>query len=83
MDITDAKTNINSFYDDNGQPRSLYFGLMNVQDMGGTNYVDVSKKVTTYIPEKNNFVVGVIKARVGDNYLVDINSPVDGVLGNL
>lgn len=51
--------------------------------MGGTNYVDVSKKVTTYIPEKNNFVVGVIKARVGDNYLVDINSPVDGVLGNL
>jgi len=57
--------------------------MLTVQDVGGNNYVDVSKKVTTYMPEKNNFVVGIIKAKVGDNYLVDINAPIDGVLGNL
>jgi exosome complex component RRP40 len=61
----------------------LYFGWLTVRDIGGHNYADVIRKVATYIPEKNHFVVGIIKSRVGDNYIVDINAPVDGILGNL
>ena len=69
--------------DDNGETKSLYFGLLSIQNIGGHQYVDVIKKVTTYIPEKNHFVVGIIKNRAGDNYIVDINGPVDATLGNL
>jgi exosome complex RNA-binding protein Rrp4 len=56
---------------------------LNVQNIGGKEYVNVIKRVTTYIPEKNHFVVGIIKNRVGDNFMVDINAPMDGVLGGL
>jgi exosome complex RNA-binding protein Rrp4 len=35
------------------------------------------------MPEKNHFVIGIVKNRVGDNVIVDINAPLDGVLGGL
>jgi exosome complex component RRP40 len=39
--------------------------------------------VTTYLPERNQFVIGVIKSRGGDSFTVDINAPMDGILGGL
>lgn len=45
--------------------------------------MDIIKRVTTYIPDKNHFVIGVIKNKTGENFIVDINAPMDGILGNL
>jgi len=45
--------------------------------------LDIIKRVTTYIPEKNQFVVGTIKNKTADNFIIDINSPMDGILGVL
>ena len=46
-------------------------------------YLDLHKKSTTYIPEKNEFVIGIIKMKIGESYVVDINSPLDGSFGIL
>lgn len=35
------------------------------------------------MPEKNHFVIGIVKNRVGENVIIDINAPLDGVLGGL
>jgi exosome complex RNA-binding protein Rrp4 len=35
------------------------------------------------VPEVNQFVIGIIKNRIGDNFVVDINAPHDGMLGGL
>ena len=83
VSYNDAKINTHSFYENEGESKSLYFGLLSIKDIAGSSYVDINKNVTTYIPEKNNFVVGIIKAKVGDNFVVDINGPVDGILGSL
>jgi exosome complex component RRP40 len=49
----------------------------------GHQYVDVIKKVTTYVPEVNQFAIGIIKNRIGETFIVDINAPHDGSLGAL
>ena len=36
-----------------------------------------------YLPVKNDVVVGVIKVRTADMYVVDIGAPGDGALGGL
>ena len=56
--------------------------MINEKDIGKC-YVDIIKKVTTYMPERNHFVVGVIKNKIGDNFIVDINAPMEGILGGL
>lgn len=80
---SNSKINNQCFYEENGHVKSLYFGLLSIKDIGGHPYLSVSKKTPTYIPEKNHFVIGVVKNKVGDNFIVDINAPVDATLGGL
>ena len=47
------------------------------------SYIDLSKKVTTYFPEKNHFLIGIVKTKTADSFVVDINAPTDGTLGAL
>ena len=42
--------NQNHFYEENGESKSLYFGLLNLQNLGGKNYANVIKKVSSYMP---------------------------------
>ena len=81
--IKGAKVNTQAFGDEGGEPKSLYFGVLAKHDVGGSSYVDISKKVTTYLPEVNHFVIGTIKNRTGESFIVDINAPLDGTLGGL
>ena len=81
--MKDTKVNTSAFYNEEGEAKSLYFGLVSAHDIGAQQYVDVLKRGTTYVPEKGHFVVGIIKNRVGENFIVDVNAPVDGTLGNL
>jgi len=41
------------------------------------------KKNTTYIPETNQFVIGIIKNKFGEFFNVDINAPLDANLEGL
>lgn len=61
----------------------MYFGLLNHRNIGGQDYATIATRVTTYMPEKNHFVIGVIKNKIGDNFLVDINAPLDAILPGL
>lgn len=61
----------------------MYFGLLNHRNIGGQDYVTIATKITTYMPEKNHFVIGVIKNKIGENFLVDLNAPLDGTLPGL
>lgn len=36
-----------------------------------------------YYPHKNDLVIGVIKSRFPEHYVVDINAPTDAILGGL
>jgi exosome complex component RRP40 len=78
-----AKINKHCFYQEDGKEKSLYFGLLNNRNLGGQDYLTIMTRVTTYMPEKNHFVVGVIKNKIGDNLLVDINAPLDATLPGL
>lgn len=36
-----------------------------------------------YLPNKNDLVIGVVKIKTADNFILDIGAPFDGVLGGL
>lgn len=81
--VENAKINKNSFYEEEGRLKSLYFGYLFQQEIAGHPYIDIIKRVTTYLPEKNHFVVGTVKGKTGDSFIIDINSPLDGILAGL
>jgi len=47
---------------------------------------DVTTMITfpiQYLPNKNDLVIGVVKIKTADNFILDIGAPLDGVLGGL
>lgn len=36
-----------------------------------------------YVPNKNDLVIGVVKIKTADNFIVDIGAPLDSILGGL
>ena len=79
----DRRYNPTNFFHENSTLKSLYFGYLLEENNNGHQCIDIIKKVTTYIPEVNQFVIAIIKNKTSDNFIVDINAPLDGMLGAL
>lgn len=45
--------------------------------------LNFQKFAIQYIPAKNDLVIGRVKLRTSENFIVDFNAPLDGVLGGL
>ena len=71
------------FKEEKNLPKALHFGELISHDIEGKLYIDIVNKTTTFLTQKNQFLIGIIKNRVGDNYLVDINAPTQATLPGL
>lgn len=48
-----------------------------------TDALSLSKFPVQYLPARNDFVIGVIKVKTSETFIVDIGAPMDAVLGGL
>ncbi|MFZ2471209.1 MAG: exosome complex RNA-binding protein Rrp4 [Methanothrix sp.] len=71
----EAKRSGEGTYVKNGGVYSLLYGLANFRDK--INVIPLAGK---YIPEPGDNVIGVVKDITFSNWIVDINSPYDGLL---
>lgn len=60
---------------------SLYAGFPN--DNNRKNVVSLVNFPLQYLPEVNDLVIGVVKIRSAETFVVDIGAPLDAVLGGL
>ena len=71
----DAKRSGEGTYVKNGSVYSLLYGLANFRDK--INVIPLAGK---YVPGPGDNVIGVVKDITFSNWIVDINSPYDGLL---
>lgn len=60
---------------------SLYAGFPSLS--AKTNITNLIRFPIQYLPAKNDLVIGIIKVRTAETYIVDIGAPLDANLGGL
>lgn len=59
----------------------LYSGFPSLS--AKTNATTLTRFGVQYSPVKNDLVIGIVKVRTAETFIVDIGAPMDGILGGL
>ena len=62
---------------------AFYAGYLSTITHNKSNILSLFKFPLQYIPNKNDLVIGIVKVRASEHFIVDINAPLDAILGAL